>query len=404
MKVLFVWDSEYPWDIRVEKICSTLINHGCQVHLVCRNRSGRPLEETYDGINIHRISHLPKKFGFLNDIYSLPLFFNPVWLKKTYTVAKENTVDLIIVRDLALTLAGLLVGKILKIPVILDMAECYPEMVRLIWKYEPFKIQNLFLRNPFIIDLIEHIATNQVSHIFVTVEESKQRLLAKGVSEKKITIVSNTPMVERFRNAKKTCPGIIKQNQDKLILLYVGFLNFSRGLDTVIESLGHLRTTDNAFFLVMLGKGSAEDHLEKMALKLNVNKHISFEGWVDNKIVPEYIASSDICLVPHHKCGHWNHTIPNKLFDYMAAGKPVLVSDALPMARIVHETQCGMVYTDFSIDSCISQLMLLKDANLREKLGQNGANAIIERYNWENDSHSMVVTINQLMHEKLIKA
>ena len=39
--VLFLWDADYPWDVRVEKICTTLLKAGCSVHLVCRNTLGR---------------------------------------------------------------------------------------------------------------------------------------------------------------------------------------------------------------------------------------------------------------------------------------------------------------------------------------------------------------------------
>ena len=103
------------------------------------------------------------------------------------------------------------------------MAECYPELLRLIWKFEPFKIQNVIVRNPYIADIIEKLVAKTSSHIFVMIEESKQRLLEKGIPERKITVVSNTPVLQRFQNAKPTFPGSMRTHQGKLILLYVGF-------------------------------------------------------------------------------------------------------------------------------------------------------------------------------------
>ena len=66
MRGLFVWDSDYPWDIRVEKICTTLLENGWEVDLVCRNRLRRPLEDTYNGVYVHRLPFLGDALGSFN--------------------------------------------------------------------------------------------------------------------------------------------------------------------------------------------------------------------------------------------------------------------------------------------------------------------------------------------------
>nr|MDA8163950.1 hypothetical protein [Desulfobacteraceae bacterium] len=75
---MFLWDSDYPWDIRVEKICATLRDAGWKMHLVCRNRARRPREEVADGICLHRLGCLPPRWGRLNDVYGFPFFLSPV--------------------------------------------------------------------------------------------------------------------------------------------------------------------------------------------------------------------------------------------------------------------------------------------------------------------------------------
>jgi len=398
MKALFVWDSDYPWDIRVEKICTTLIESGWEVHLVCRNRSRGPVEEFYEGINLHRIPFLAKKLGSLNDIFSFPAFFSPIWLSRISKVARHYDVDLIIVRDLPMALAAIIAAKLHRIPIILDMAECYPELIRLIWRFEPFNVANVFVRNPLIVDMVERLALKWTDHIFVMVEESKNRLIKKGISADKVSIVSNTPVLARFKRANPSFPGKLQQNRGKLILLYVGFVNFSRGLDTVIESLAQFIKINNNVYLVVLGTGSAEQYLLKMVKELDLENYVGFEGWIDNELIPNYIASSDICLVPHHKCPHWDHTIPNKLFDYMAAGKTALVSNVAPMKRIVEQADCGLVYEDRNKDSFLAQLSRLQNLDLRKKLGQNGMKAVEKTYNWNNDSAKMVDALKRFFN------
>lgn len=397
MKVLFVWDSDYPWDIRVSKICHTFIKKGTEMHLVCRNKLRKPVEEIFEGIHIHRIPFLSKKRGQLNDIYGFPLFFSPIWLTRLNNVAKSHAVDLIIVRDLPMAMAALRIGKLQKIPVILDMAECYPELLRLIWKFEPFRAANILVRNPFLADIIERFVVKKVDHIWAMIEESRNRLINKGVNKEKISIVSNTPIYERFIKASPTFPGTLQQHKDKLILLYVGFVNYSRGLDTVIESIPRLLKKNINIFCVIIGTGSAEKTLQDRVEKLDIQDNVSFEGWIDNKRVPGYILSSDICLVPHHKCSHWDNTIPNKLFDYMAAGKPVVVSDVEPMERIVSDVKCGLIFKSGNASNLAEQLSRLADQNLRKRMGENGLKAVEEKYNWSKDATVMLNSIQKVL-------
>ncbi len=396
MKALCIWDSEYPWDIRVEKTCETLIDNGWEMHIVCRNSLRKQVEECYKGIFLHRIPYLPKKFGKLNEMFTFPIFFSPIWLWRINQVVKKHSIDIIIVRDLPMALAGIIVGKFRNLPVVLDMAECYPEMIRLIWKFEPFKIHNILVRNTIIVDFIERLVLRYIDHIFVMIEESKQRLLNKNFPEKKITLVSNTPILKNFRDVEATFPGNLAKQEGKLILLYAGILDFNRGLDTVIESLKEYIKINSDIFLLIIGTGNCEEYLKKMVRKLKLESYVGFEGWVDNKIIPEYIASSDVCLVPHHKCSHWDNTIPNKLFDYMATAKPVLISNVIPMQRIVQQTNCGLVYNDYDNKSLVSQLLRLRNSEMRSELGQNGKKAVQEYYNWDTDSSRMLKCLRNL--------
>lgn len=396
MKVLFVWDSDYPWDIRVSKICNSLVTHGDTVHLVCRNEQRRPVQERYEGIELHRLFSLPGIFGKLNTIFSFPLFLSPVWLFRIYGVAKRSDADVIIVRDLPMAPAALFVGKLRKIPVILDMAECYPELIRLIWKFEPFKLVNILIRNPFLADVVEGGVIRSVDHIWVMIEESGKRLLDKGIGKDKIFIVSNTPIRERFSGKPSFVPEIVKLHQGALILLYVGYVNYSRGLDVVIESLPRVIRQGIDVFCIIIGTGTAEKALADKVQQLELQDNVAFEGWIDNKQVPDYIAGSDICLVPHHKCSHWDNTIPNKLFDYMAAGKPVLVSNVAPMQRIVSDVQCGLVFQSGSARSLAEQVICLADSDLRRELGFYGLEAVKTQYNWDNEVTVMLDSLKNV--------
>ena len=87
-----------------------------------------------------------------------------------------------------------------------------------------------------------------------------------------------------------------------------------------------------------------------------------FRGWVPNAVALEALAKARVGVVPHWKNESWDTTIPNKLFDYMAAGLAVVTSDATPAARVVSSTGCGLVFRDRNPGSLADALRRLQDS------------------------------------------
>jgi glycosyltransferase involved in cell wall biosynthesis len=178
-------------------------------------------------------------------------------------------------------------------------------------------------------------------------------------------------------------------------MLYVGLISMARGLDFVIRTLPLLLEKGIDGTLVIVGRGGAEERLKELVRKLDVADRVFFEGYVDREAVPQYVASSDICLIPYPYCGHWAHTIPNKLFDYMATSKPVIVSDVEPMRRIVTETGCGIVYKCSDRQSFSECVRTLCEEGTREAMGKSGEQAVRQRYNWDVDSGELLRVFGQ---------
>ena len=116
MNILYIWDGDYPWDVRVEKICETLNTNGHSVHIAARNLKKRPVVEELNGLIIHRLRTYTN--DKLNAVFSFPAFFSPIWLKFLDQLVVENKIDVIIVRDLPMAIAGIKTGKRNNIPVV----------------------------------------------------------------------------------------------------------------------------------------------------------------------------------------------------------------------------------------------------------------------------------------------
>lgn len=400
MRIGFVWDGNYPWDIRVEKICRSLVGHGHEVHLICRNSRREPREEIIDGMRVHRLPYLNGSDS-LNRLINFPLFFNPVWCYNIRSVVRSERVEVLIVRDITLSLTALAAAEKSGIPVVLDMAEPYPEMIRAQHRYENLGAVEKLVRNATIADWVEKKTLRDVAAVFAMVEESKDRMIRMGVPGEKIVIVSNTPDLERFSGGRKSYPGSMSGLKSMTVLFYVGYMHQHRGLNIAIRGMKHILEKDKNIALVIVGKGDGEDELKRLADELGVADHVFFEGYQHHSLVPDYIASSDIGIIPHFSCGLWDNTIPNKLFDYMCMAKPVLCSDTKPVKRIVEQERCGLVYKDTDPEDFARKALEMLAPDVRGAMAKNGLNAVARRYNWEMDSGVMIDTIMKLKRPRV---
>ncbi|TLM77166.1 MAG: glycosyltransferase family 4 protein, partial [Actinobacteria bacterium] len=107
-------------------------------------------------------------------------------------------------------------------------------------------------------------------------------------------------------------------------------------------------------------------------------------GWVDRPRLRELLAEVDIGLVTFLPAPNHMEAYPGKLFEYMAAGLPVIASDFPLWREIVSEVACGLL-VDPADPAAIAAAIdtLLSDPAAAVEMGRRGREAVLERYNWE---------------------
>lgn len=393
MNILYVWDADYPWDIRVEKICKSLVEAGHNVHIASRNLNNNSIYELSEGLHIHRIKAWENKK--INYLYSFPVFFNPVWKKLLDNIILQYSIHLIIVRDLPIAIAGIWAGKRHQAPVVFDMAEDYVAMLKGIWKIAKFKGLNLVIRNPYLGKLIEKYVFKHVDHTLVVVDEAKEVATRNNIDTDKVTIVSNTPTLSSFDNEQvQHVPG----EEGELIrhrysAIYTGGIQKGRGIQTVIDAIPDIIKEISDFLFVVVGDGYATEYFKQQINEKGIDEYVLWVGWVSHDNLYSYINDSQLGLIPHFANEHVNTTIPNKLFDYMALGLPVLVSNAPPLERIVNDENCGRSYQSGNAVDLTSALVQLFHSDMDFSL--NARRAVRSRYNWECDAKALLQVIEK---------
>lgn len=402
MRILKVWDYEYPWDVRTEKVCSALTEMGHEVHMVARNRRGDAATEVLPECTVHRLAPWGWAGKTLDAASQFPAFFNPRWLRLMERVGKREQADLVVVRDLPLAPAAISVARKLGVPVVLDMAEHYAAMMRDLRDTGTGKPGDFLVRNPKIVERVERWTLRRVDHTFVVVEESRDRLLANGVDPSRVSVVCNTPSLARVDEfadvrAASSAESDVPVGDRPLRLVYLGIMEEARGVRLVIEALAQVRRDGIPVTLDLIGDGRSLPDFKDAASALGLDADaIRFHGYVQYKEALAAVARADAGLIPHFASESWESTIPNKLFDYMSLGVPVISSDVRPVARILGETRAGVTFRDRdSADLARAIHQVFDDAD-RARLGENGIEAIRARYHFELDAEVMAAVLDAL--------
>ncbi|HEX8948214.1 MAG TPA: glycosyltransferase family 4 protein [Dissulfurispiraceae bacterium] len=400
MRILYIWDADYPWDVRVEKICRTLAENGAAVHIASRNLKRRPEYEQSGGLHIHRLA--PRRIDFANRVLSFPAFFSPVWRGFLDRIISRENIDLVIVRDLPLAAAGVQAGERRRVPVIFDMAEDYVAMLRDIWKTGKFKGANFAVRNPHLSKIVERYVFRRVDHVLVVIEEAAEVVIRGGGRPGDISVVGNTPPLDSFRNFPDAGPdagpaeGVDKDGRLGLIrerysAIYTGGIQMGRGIQTVLDALPEIVRAIPGFLFVVVGDGYAADRLRKEIRERRLQDHVLWAGWLDHRKMIDCIRSCRVGLIPHLVGEHVKTTIPNKLFDYMGLGLPVVASDAPPMKRILHEEQCGITFKSGNAQGLARAVIEISRSG--SGYGENGARAVRQKYNWAEDGKRLLKAV-----------
>ncbi len=397
--IVYVWDADYPWDVRTEKITLALTRAGHSVHIVARNKAWRPTTEVLPEGTVHRMP--PWKFvgQTVDSALGFPAFFSPRWVRLIDKTCSDANADLIIVRDLPLCPTAIRVGKRLQIPVMLDMAENYPAMMRALWETGRHTITDYLIRNPAITQRLERKCVHEVSHVVTVVEESSDRVAALGVTSDKLTVVSNTPPLARL----DLVDGARAANRDRIEVVYMGNLEVVRGLLESVEAVALLKAAGTHIRLRIIGRGRDEMLIKQRCASLSLGENdVQFLGYIESHAEAlNIVAGSDVGLMPHRKNESWDTTIPNKLFDYMAAGLPVVSSNAAPCERILNETGAGRVFRSGDAKGIAAAIKEVGQPEIGCRLGAAGRQAIRSRYNWEYDTSVLLGAADRTVRRQI---
>jgi glycosyltransferase involved in cell wall biosynthesis len=392
--VCMLLPGDYPPDVRVRKEADALRAAGHRVTVVCRGPTDRPRRETVAGVRVVRLDRRSRR-GHLVEAASaavnLGTAVHPRWLLALRRVNQIRPVDAVHVHDLPLAGTALVARRVLRVPVVLDCHENYPAAVAQWRRASERSFLGRLKHGAFPLRrwrALERRWVSRADHVLAVVDEARDHFVDDcGAAPGDVTVVSNTVDLAGFDAATTTLPDDLPRPDPREFTVgYVGGFGPHRGLDTAVRAVAH-DDPDTHLLLVGGGGGTTEADLRELICEHDAGDRVTITGWVDFAHVPAYVAACDVCLVPHARTEHTETTVPHKLFQYMALRRPVVVTDVAPLARLVGETDAGVVVpADDPAALAAAVARLRDDPAERRRLGANGRAAVERHYNWPRDA------------------
>jgi glycosyltransferase involved in cell wall biosynthesis len=346
-------------DQRVHKTCITLQKCGYWVIETGRLLpESLPLERPY--------FTLRKKLWFRKG----PLFYAEFNIRLfLYLMTKD--VDLIFANDLDTLLAAYLAAKLRQKRLIFDAHELFPEVPELVTR-------------PLIKGIWEKIENRIFPHLTHSITVSKSISdYYKNKYNIQMHVVRNIP---EYHNSKKVQPRI--SFPGKKVILYQGALNKGRGLEMVLDAMPLI---ENAM-LVIIGDGDIRWALEEKTKKLEIENKVCFLGKISGDKLYEYTPAADLglCLLENMGLNYY-YSLPNRIFDYLQAGVPVLASRFPEIVNIVEKYNTGLL---------IDHLEPVYLADVINNMIKNPFNtdhfyAVAKELCWENEEKELISVINK---------
>jgi len=311
-KVIVSVTNDLNTDQRLHKVCTTLSKSGFDVLLIGRELpKSLPLQRDY---KTHRIKLLFNK-GFLFYVeYNIRLFFYLIFKKK----------DILLSNDLDTLLANYLVSKFQNKKLVYDSHELFTEVPELV--HRP-KIQKVWLK-------LEKRILPKLKNTYTVCQSIADYYNNKYKTDFKV--VRNLPV---FINKLEDLMSKTKEQRLKTII-YQGALNKGRGLELMIETMQYI---ENCKFIIV-GNGDIYKELKALVKNKKLSDKVEFLGRKTPKELRKITPTTNLGISIEEDLGlNYRYALPNKLFDYIHANIPVLVSNLPEMKQIVLDYKVGEV-------------------------------------------------------------
>ena len=380
MKILYIhqyFRTPYePGGTRSYWISQELIKRGHEIVMLTttdRKMESKVKREKIDGIHVVYINvPYDNSMGVLSRFVSFVRFM----MKSLRLAWQEKNVNLVLATSTPLTVGfpALVLKKFKKIPYVFEVRDLWPEV----------PIQMGALKNKsliFIAKWFEKTIYNNATHIVALSPGMYDGVVEKKINREKVSMIPNMSKIDSFWPREKNLQVIseLKLHRDSFKLAYFGAMGTSNDMELILNAARLLKDQKDIEFLFM-GQGAMESVLKKSAKDERLN-NLNFYGNIAMSKLSEIVNFCDVSLVTFSNLPILATNSPNKLFDSLSAGKPIIVNSPGWTKNLVETYECGIFVEPENHQDLADKILYLKNnPDLAKKMGKNSRRLAETKY------------------------
>lgn len=365
-RIILCVTNDLVTDCRVNRIASSLVNLQAQVLVIGRVFPGS-MELTDFPCPVLRMKMIFRKGPLYYAEYNIRLFFRLLFVKTSVLVAN----------DLDTLPAAFLVSKIRGLPLVYDSHEYFTEVPELVGRK--------WIKRTW--EMLEALMLPHIQFAYTVSASIAEEYRRKyGIP---MQVIRNLPT-----KSENLQPQMLLRKNREHLIIYQGSLNMGRGLELAIRAMQYMDNTR----LIIAGTGDVEGELRELAASLFLTERVHFTGRITPGELRLYTIQADLGISLEEKLGlNYYYALPNKLFDYIQARIPVLVSDLPEMSHVVTQYAIGKLnHTHDPYELSLVFHEMLSDRNKRREWRANLEVAARELC-WEQEERILTNIYRQAM-------
>jgi glycosyltransferase involved in cell wall biosynthesis len=352
----------YDIDPRVRRKAEALVAAGYSVDVLALRADGGQKNYCLHGVNVRTLALGKKRGSLARYFFEYAAFF--LWtfirvplqmLRRRYSVIDVNSLpDFLIFAPI---LARWMGAKL-----VLDLHEITPEFY--MSKYG-------IAENSWTIRLLtylEKISVRFADRVLTINEPIEDLLVVRGLNRSKCTVVMNAVDETRFAASSNPLDAVTPRDSEKFVMMYHGTLTSIYGLDIAIEAFAMAHTEMPGAELWILGSGSEKDALAQLTHARGLTGKVRLVGQVPASEIPAWLGQCDAGMLPIRRDVFLDFAFPNKLPEFIVAGKTVIISRLKAIHHYFSEDALAYFEPNDPADLAKTMVRIFCDPQLQARL------------------------------------
>jgi glycosyltransferase involved in cell wall biosynthesis len=371
MRVCMLGYTFYEIDSRVRQYARALVERGDEVEFIGLRKPGQPAEDIVEGVRVFRIQERSfDEKGKLSYLFKLLRFFakSAIVMSRHNLRHRYDVVHVHSVPDFLVFAAWL--PKLTGATIVLDIHDVVPEFYA-----TKFNAPQGSLTFQLLL-LMEKLCAGFADHVIVANDIWREKLITRAAQASKCTTILNHPV-----HIVPHGPAQQKRHS-QFIILYPGSLNYHQGVDIALHAFALVKNSIPGSEFHIYGEGAESENIGRLIQHLGLEKQAFLRPYVSQEEILRIMENADLGVDPKRTDGFADEAFGGKIFEFMALGIPVVVSETRANKHYFSDSVVRFCRGGDPADLARSILALYQDKETTNCMVRN-ASEFVRQFEWD---------------------